>query len=332
MRDLLKKLGAFLLHRYVLRAVGIFIFGAILWFIDLSTVWKILRTADKIDVIFGVLLFFPLAFTKALRWNLIKQGLGILVSPSQSFFYQLIGQMAFFTPGRIGDFIKALYLKAKDYSLGKSIISIIGDRLFDVVTMVIVGVGGFAYFFNETIRENFIAVAMGSILLLGVLLIGIKYRAGIKNLLKGILKFFVPGQFKPRVDTLLSDLKNHVVTYSIKQIFVLFFISIVGFSLQVLKVYFFARSIGISVSFFPLAGIIALMSLSNLLPISFVGLGTRDAVFLYFFGLLGVAPAKSIGLSIMVFGSIVFIASFSTILFTFVPPGIEVSSVLNENE
>lgn len=318
-----------ILSRVVLRSTGIVILAGILWFIDLRRVWVILRESNLRDVAVGLILFFPLAFTKASRWNLIKRKLGISVPFTTSFLYQMIGQMAFFTPGKIGDFIKAIYLKGENHSLTNGVISIVGDRLFDVVTMGLIGGISFVYFFEGILLRNVTVIALLTLTVLMVLILVVRYRRRVLDLVRTVVMFFVPGKFQNRVRLFLSDLKGHVKNYSAGWLSSLFLISLGAFALQVLRIYLFARAIGIAVPFLPLAGIIALMSLSNLLPISVVGLGTRDAVFLYFFGLLGVQPEKAIGLSILVFASIVLIAGLASLLFVAYPPSVKVSSVFD---
>jgi len=102
-------------------------------------------------------------------------------------------------------------------------------------------------------------------------------------------------------------------------------ISILAFFVQVWRIQFFTRSLGFRVPLLTLGGIIAIMSISNLLPITFSGVGTREAVFVYCFGQINVDPESAISLSLIMLGTNLFNGALGSLLFILFPPAFSFS-------
>lgn len=305
-----------LTSKYFFRIIGLVLLVFILRRVNLGEVVKALAEASVVYVITGVLLTLPTIFIRSLRWNLILRSLGILIPVRKSFLLQTIGQMSFLTPGKVGELIKAFYLKGENYSLKKSVVSLIGDRLFDLISVSLVALFAFFYFFGFFPRTTLLLVVSGG----GGLGILIYYRAEITDFVEAVVRFFLPEHLELQVGELFAMLKNALREITFSNVFNYFLLSILGFLLQALRIWVFGLGLGMEVAYLPLAGIVGLMSLANLLPISFLGLGTRDAVFVYFFGLLGVSRELTIALSLIVLGNIVIAAGFGGICFVVKPP------------
>jgi uncharacterized membrane protein YbhN (UPF0104 family) len=93
----------------------------------------------------------------------------------------------------------------------------------------------------------------------------------------------------------------------------------------------FARSLGFTVPFLPLAGIIAIMVTSNLLPISISGLGTREAVLVFYLTQYGIDAERVLGISAILLLNIVLHALAGSITFTMVPPSISLEQIMSSS-
>jgi uncharacterized membrane protein YbhN (UPF0104 family) len=75
-------------------------------------------------------------------------------------------------------------------------------------------------------------------------------------------------------------------------------LSVAGFGIYYLCVYFLNRGIGIDLSFSQVILVMAVTSLITMIPISFFGVGTRDVGLLAVFRWLEYAPEEAIALSL----------------------------------
>ncbi len=71
-----------------------------------------------------------------------------------------------------------------------------------------------------------------------------------------------------------------VKKYHAGKMIAVFCLSLLGNAFSFISCYFLARSVGIDVSFFTVSGTVAIAGLLNLLPVTVMGLGTRELVFL----------------------------------------------------
>lgn len=327
-KPLYSYLGQFLTSKTFLRVIGLLIFFWVLWSIDFSKVKSVLLRASIPYILMGLILAIPIILVRSYRWNRIKRLLDLSVRYTSSCYYQVVGQMAFLTPGKVGEFIKAFYLKGKGYSLGRSVVSIIGDRLLDLTVVILTSVVASFYFFPTLLLEPDLIIGLSAVLLLLSAGLVIQYRHQITRFLFDQLLKFLPDWLEIKIENLVDSLLKTLRRLNSFEVLLLFVLSLAAFAVQVLRIYFFALSLGIEVAFLPMCGIIAIMSFTNLLPISFMGLGTRDAVFLYFFGLLGVIPERAIGLSLIILASLVLNTAIGALLFTLNPPAVNVRDYL----
>ena len=70
------------------------------------------------------------------------------------------------------------------------------------------------------------------------------------------------------------------------------------------------------------------MVITNLLPISVSGLGTRDAILIYYFSMYGVESELAISLSFLLLVNVFIQALAGSLLFIFMPPGIKLQQIL----
>ena len=118
-------------YTWIVRLAGIALFAYILIFrINLSGLSTVLSKLKILPLLFSIILAFPFIFVKASRWSLILKDFNVTLSGKKSFSLYAIGLFAgHATPGQLGEFSKAIFMKKLGYTYDSSIISISGDTL-----------------------------------------------------------------------------------------------------------------------------------------------------------------------------------------------------------
>lgn len=311
-----------------LRGIGLLVFGAILWNLDLGKTWSYLRNVDVPTLIYGYLLSIPILVIRAFRWNRIKQSLSIDVSVGRSCLYQLIATMSFLTPGRVGEIIKAVYLKGNNFPFTTSVISIVIDRITDLI--LIVGTAYVALFFLSPLSPStaWSLVLVGVAVCLFTLLV---FRGSLRTLLMAVVRAIVPERVSVKIEEVIDRVVRYFSSRSVRWYTFIVGLTVSVYVLQVYRFRVFARSLGFTVPFLPLAGIIAIMVTSNLLPISISGLGTREAVLVFYLTQYGIDAERVLGISAILLLNVVLHALAGSITFTMVPPSISLEQIMSSS-
>jgi len=232
----------------------------------------------------AIMLNIPLLFIKAYRWKIILELQEISIKIKQAFAYYMSAlYIGILTPGRLGEFSKIFYIRnyiKKPY--GWIFSSVFIDRIFDLYFLVLLSCMGF-YIFNF---HN--VYVMGLIFLVFILfpLLVIK-TVLLKNFLDFIIRLvFV--KFKENFSFFASSFKAS--TFKVitpKAIFLGITLTLIAYLIFFLQTYLISLSLDLNINFVDLSLIMAIVNLVALLPISISGLGTREALLLYFFIPLG---------------------------------------------
>ena len=100
-------------------------------------------------------------------------------------------------------------------------------------------------------------------------------------------------------------LKDHVKILSI--MFLYHFLNIIGF-------YFLAESVNVSLNILVLGWIRSIVMISNLLPISYSGLGVREGIIIFLFQIYGVPASEALVISLLSFAKNLFLPLVGGIL------------------
>ena len=123
--------------RRFLPLIGVALFVYILSTLDLSQTFGMLMDSRLEFVLAAILLTIPVTILKGFKWKVIIKFYGIdypVLKASagwlMGFFYGII------TPGRVGELARVRYLKEDSgISLGKSLTTVVVDRIIDIVTL-----------------------------------------------------------------------------------------------------------------------------------------------------------------------------------------------------
>ena len=290
----------YLTNKWVLRAIGPVLFCIILFRIDLPQLAELISKINPLYIILAVILFVPLIIVKAWRWQLLMnaQGIGYSLLES-SVMYSAAMYIGVITPGRLGDFVKVFYLVKDEHPFGRSFATVLLDRLFDLVSLILIAYISMLVFITIFESTVIIISAVIAVTLVLVAFFLVKRELSIK-ILKKVAFGFIPLKYKERAGLVFSDFGNAVTKSGSRQFVQNALITLLGWVIYYLTVYFLASAIDIDIPFFYLVTCVSITAVITLIPISISGIGTRDTVMILLFSQLGLSEESAIAFSIVI--------------------------------
>jgi uncharacterized protein (TIRG00374 family) len=96
---------------WLLRALGLILIVVLVTQLDLAQIWATLQTTDLLLLALAIAGFIPLILVKTIRWQALlrAQDLQMALWPA---FLAYMGSLfiGYLTPGRLGEFVKALHV------------------------------------------------------------------------------------------------------------------------------------------------------------------------------------------------------------------------------
>ena len=278
-----------------IRYIGIIPFVIILMKLDLSEIAEVFATIRTGYVCAALFLFIPLITVKAMRWKLLMEVQSIYYSLTDSItMYVAAIYVGVITPGRLGEFIKAFYLRQDGHPFGKALATVLLDKLFDYVPLLSFGVFGMLLFVN---LFDEVVLTLGFILA-GIIVVYF-FKDSTKRVLKYISSVFVPEKYKKDTETFFSDLWNSVKALNAAQVVLMTGLTLVGWVIYFVMMFLFAQSISIDIPFLYLAVCVSISAAVTLIPVSIAGIGTRDVTLIILFSYLGYSKESAVAFSIM---------------------------------
>lgn len=280
--------------------VGLLIFIFILSQSDFETLLKSISRINWWYILIAYLLDFPEILSKAVLWRLAMKKQGIKYSLRNSFTMYMSGMaMGFFTPGRIGDLSRFLYLKKDGYSSAPALVSVLVERFSALAYLLIVGYFGSLFlvsnFWSHTYQPLILVITALAIIII------IFKKGWHQKILTKIFKIIVPNKFQNNLNFYFQDLKLGFKKYSLWDYGKYFFFTFISWLIFYFEFYFLAKSVGINhISFLHLSVAITVSYFFTLLPISYLGIGTRELALFIFLTPFGVNRETIIILSELV--------------------------------
>jgi hypothetical protein len=259
---------------------------------------KILVTFSLLKPLHLTIAFFfiiPVLVITNYQWQLILRKQKIDVSPLDSLKILLVGCFySYVTPGGLGSYARIFYLKGKSKEPIEKCISNI--LIFDVLTLLstlfFATIGGF--FLIGYLPNIFILIFAILITVIFLFAFFMKKERG-KKVLKILLRIFISDKSKEKFNISVNSLyKDFPETADL--IFP-FLIALIGALIYYSELYIIATFILIDIPYVFFILITPIGSVIGSIPITILGLGTRDVVLIAAFSLFGVMPEK-----IVVFG------------------------------
>lgn len=273
------------------RLIGVVILGLILWRVGLGEIGSVLMQVSVPAVAAAGALAVAVLLLRALRWWLLCRGLQIDVTLVEALRIYLVGTfVGTATPGRVGDIVKAYYVRDRraEGGLTAGIATVVYDRLLDLGQISALALGAVTVlpWFEDAWGPVLAVVALATFFLATAW--GPTRRGLLAAPLGWALKRF-PGSDGVAPEALPAAPMIGAQILSMA--------ALACFAGETMVL---ARGLGIDgPSLWQLAVLAAAGALMGLLPITIFGVGTREALFVAAAPILGTRPEAMLTLSLL---------------------------------
>lgn len=295
----------------VYRLSGLIILVIIFTKIDFK---KLASCFSQINLLMFMLVNFitlPSLFIKSLRWRYILKIQGVDYSVTSSFFSYLGGICAgIITPGRAGEAMRAVYLKEdKRVPLSQGLASVFVDRIFDLSVLLIFSAAGLCFLHRPDLSSTRIVFIYLVVLVL--LVIVFSRRSILYSFLKKIyLSVFSGLGARVLADNLRRFIACIKDTLASRKIYVVFFLTALAYTFYFVQCCLLARIAHINIHWIIVIFFVSIASLLAMLPLTILGLGTREASLVFLFSLVGVKSEVALTYSFLLFFSFYILIGF----------------------
>ncbi|WP_129631682.1 lysylphosphatidylglycerol synthase transmembrane domain-containing protein [Candidatus Oscillochloris fontis] len=245
---------------------------------NLGALIETLQSAVLWPIILSLVLMPPFVIIKSWRWVRLLREMDLHLDMRTAVALYTVGLFyGATTPGQAGDLLKAVYLRERGQPMAPAMLSVVLDRLFDLIIMAVLGtLGIFALGQLLPSRElqTVLVVLMGVGLV--VLTVVLTARGPREWVLTGLLPRVAP-RLKERLDTWNEQLSS--LTLRPALIGVISGATLISASFTFGRIWLLFWALGLTaVPLYVVVGSAALTSVLQVLPISIAGVGIRDAV------------------------------------------------------
>jgi uncharacterized membrane protein YbhN (UPF0104 family) len=297
--------------KFFLRLLGPIIFIILFYvYVDFYKLIDILRASKWQFFVVGLALSPPLIYIRSIRWRIILSAYDIFYTKWQCFKIYFVEMLAIMMVAAVGTFAKAVYLKRDGHGLLQPLLSIMAEKYYDYLLPLIFG------------AISLFLVWIGSDSASGLVLFSLLSLLAFIPAHKACL-LLSPRLLPRRLNELLQKKGWHINEHLVKihEIlnFKMYIYSISAFGLYFVSIYCLTKGLRLELGFFQVVLIMTITSLITLIPISVLGIGTRDAGLLAVFKFFGHTAEQAVALSMVLLLlriAIVFIGS----IFWFMDP------------
>jgi uncharacterized membrane protein YbhN (UPF0104 family) len=282
--------------------VGTLVFLALLVYLSmrgdlrLSDIWDALRSANLALVALSLALYVPFLAVKAARWRLISTDMQMpLDMPEATRIYAIGLAAGTFTPGQAGDALKAWFMQAKGYPLGRALGASVLDRIFDVAALAALGLLGVTIYGKRFAEQT--PILVGWVVLCVAIVLFFAYaptRSWAVDLIRRRLsRFTSPSR---------SGADGEGPSWSLQRVTLLEagLLTVASFAISILRVWLLAAAVGVWLGPLEVSGYVGLTTAAALVPVTVGGVGTRDAVSGLALSQLGFTLASALAVSALI--------------------------------
>ncbi|MBX0329285.1 flippase-like domain-containing protein [Oscillochloris sp. ZM17-4] len=263
---------------WLLRLLGPLLLIIFLSRSNLGELWRTMSGAALWPIALSLLLMPPFVIIKSWRWARILREMGLQIDMPTAVALYTVGLFyGATTPGQAGDLLKAVYLRDRGQPLAPAMLSVVLDRLFDLLVMAalaVLGIFALGQLLPSRGLQTALVVAMG--LGLAVLTVLLVAHAPRQWALTVALPRLAPS-LKASLDRWNSELGRLSLRPSLLAALGLASLGSAGFTF--VRLWLLFLSLGLSaVPLYVVVGVSALIAVLQVLPISVGGMGVREVV------------------------------------------------------
>jgi hypothetical protein len=290
-------------YRLLLPLFGLLLFGFILLNIDIAETARILSGADVPLVALAALTALVSVAMKSLKWKLIIGLYDRDYSLAAAMRAWLMGfSLSMATPARLGDLSRAYYLKAR-MGLGKGLVTVVADRVVDMSVLFFLALMGFLSLVSMLPQQQGLIVAVSALFALFLAAVYLSTRKRLAALLLRPFMRVVPEKHRSEVGSTFHEFYTNLgrMRSGKRTMGLAVLLGALAWLATVLEYYFLALSLNLGISYVFLLSVMPIVVLLDMLPVSFSGIGTRDAALIFFFSLVPLGKEYAVSFSILVF-------------------------------
>lgn len=258
----------------------------LIWQGNSELIHKTLSSWSPTLVLLAAVLYVPYAVLRVVRWRLLLRIQGIEYGFRTSFrIYYATSFLGMLTPGRVGELSRLSYLQ-RDHGVprSKALAGVVVDRLHDLAMLLLISSGLLLVPDLQGIVALIWCVATFASLALLFPFVG--------NLLLGLAP--LSRSRREGLRDWLAVYHTYLLSFATRAHFAPILVTGAGALLYAAMMAILQRAVGVNLSMDVAGGVGALGTLASMLPISFLGIGTRDAAIAGTYIALGVGhPAAS---------------------------------------
>ncbi|MCK5243607.1 flippase-like domain-containing protein [bacterium] len=260
----------------VWRFLGVVIFVYILYKIDWPQMTSVLKRINLQWIIIAALINIPHLWLKSTRWQFLLAVQNKTIRNREAFLlYMSSLYLGVVTPGRLGEFAKAIYLRqAGITTISHGFSSVLVDRLFDLYLLFLLAMAGLVFLTPWPGSDAFGWAGFAGAVIVPLIflfsgrteqLISLLYK---KVLASKLLKFAKEGgeQFGQGMRELMTC-----------RIYRAGLLTLVAWLLFFFQCFLIAKALELPITYMEIILVMAITNIFTFLPISISGLGTREA-------------------------------------------------------
>lgn len=277
-------------YKFLIRLLGPVLFVVIfLFFIDPAQITQAWRSLQYNYLGLSLLTVPFIVAVRSIRWQRVLAAYGMHYPVWTCFKYNFVEMIAVAVISSAGSLIKTFYLRRDGYRFSTAILSIFSDKAFDYLLPLLFGIFSAVSFYFNLNPDN---ALLGFLVVMAVLFKPVQM-AGIS-----IFPKTIPKRLKEKMADKKWRFDHHFQQIATALDYRSYLLSAVGFLLYFLSIYFLNLGLGLNFGFSQIVCIMALTSLIAAIPISFMGIGTRDAALIAVFAWYGRSAEEAVSLSL----------------------------------
>ncbi|NTV63830.1 MAG: flippase-like domain-containing protein [Oscillochloris sp.] len=262
---LLKLLGPLLLVAFLIKA-------------DLAVLITTLRGAELWPIALSLLLMPPFVLIKSWRWSRVLREMGLQIDLRTAIGLYTVGLFyGATTPGQAGDLMKAVYLRDRGHPLAPAMLSVVLDRLSDLLIMAATATLGI-FALGQLLPSRGLQTAMVIGMGLGLVLLTVLLTA--RGPRTWVLTVVLP-RLAPRLKVSLDRWNSQLASLTLSAGLVgsVLGATLISASFTFWRLWLLFQALDlVRVPLYVVVGASALIAVLQVLPISVAGVGVRDAV------------------------------------------------------
>ena len=291
----------------LLPLIGVLVFIVVLLNFNLQEIATTIAGADLLPLAMVLAIHVFIILLKAGKWKVITHAYEKPAGLIQCVHAWLVGfVIGIVTPGRIGEFSKAYYLR-KTMSMGRGMATIVVDRITDITvlfTLAILGVVTFIYVYSGAISLSvmvLLIIPFMAFLLAAFLFLTRKDM--VRRLARPLFSRLVPVRHKEGMRATFHEfyLGMNDIRNSANLVLISMLLTVLSWLIIIIQYSLIALSLSLSIDYLFLLSVVPIVILLDTLPISFSGLGTREVALIFFLGIIHVPAEAAISFSILIF-------------------------------